>query len=484
MRRWAPLLLAGAASAAPPALDWLHPVEVGIGAETEVEAGGKLEPWPVEMWCDAEGVEFVPREKAGRYLVRVASNAAPGVCVVRAHNAEDASDPRMLVLGRGPRTLEVEPNGAMDEAQRLTNFPVTVQGRLQKSGDVDRYRLDLRRGQRLRASLLCHRLDAPVDPLMLLTGSNGYTLAFNHDGLGTALDPELHYLAAEDGPVFAQVSGFKFPPSASVSFGGAAQAVYSLRFDEVAPGPPPDFAPGAAATTLVAGARWDGFLPATFRLAGAKGDHWRLRMRAAELGADVDGVFRIVNTAGKEVASADDRSKHWPDPLLAWQVPADGEYTVEGFDRLGRSGSNQWARVEAEKVGPGWELSTVVHRLVLEPGSETALEVEAKRQGGFTGAVRVIAEGLPAGVETTAPTFPEKDGKINLTFLVAADAKSWRGPVRLAAIAADGESGRRDGVVSLKGRTTDPEDVAVRRIDSVWLTIAAVKEEDAESRTE
>lgn len=79
-----------------------------------------------------------------------------------------------------PEFTESETNDSPTEAQRVP-IPIIINGRIDKDGDEDVFRLDLTAGQELVAEVYGRRLDSPIDSLLRLTDEKGNTVALNDD---------------------------------------------------------------------------------------------------------------------------------------------------------------------------------------------------------------------------------------------------------------------------------------------------------------
>src|SRR4030095_4427626 len=125
----------------------------------------------------------------GRFQAQIADDAILGPRLVRLFNDAGASAPRIFVVGQGPESAEVEPNNHFKSAQAVSNMPVTINGRLDKNGDVDAFGLKLREGEWLDARVDAYTLMSEVDAVLRLVTSTGEPLAWNHDFI--TLDPRL-----------------------------------------------------------------------------------------------------------------------------------------------------------------------------------------------------------------------------------------------------------------------------------------------------
>ncbi len=215
------------AAAAVPTLDHLFPVAVQVGTTNAITAIGKLDPWPPKVWVDAPGIVFKPETNSGKFLLEVATDARLGPHLIRVFNEQGSSGPRFLIVTREPQLAEVEPNDDFKKPQAVEHFPASLNGRLEKSGDVDSFAIDLEAGQTLVASLEAFTLASPVDAVLRVVDARGVQVAFNHDS-GT-FDPFLAWTAKAPGRYVVQVFGFAYPAESDVKFTGNNKCVYRLH---------------------------------------------------------------------------------------------------------------------------------------------------------------------------------------------------------------------------------------------------------------
>lgn len=220
--------LHASANAAAPVLDHLFPAAVQAGTTNVITAIGKFDPWPVKVWVDAPGIVFKAETNSGKFSVEVAADAPVGEHLVRLHNEQGASGLRFIVVTKEPQIEEVEPNNEFKKPQPVEAFPAFINGRLEKSGDVDSYAVALEAGQTLVAAVEAYTLASPVDAVLRVVDTRGVQVAWNHDG-GPTLDPFLAWTAKAAGTYSVQVFGFGYPADSSVNFVGNAKCVYRLH---------------------------------------------------------------------------------------------------------------------------------------------------------------------------------------------------------------------------------------------------------------
>jgi len=148
--------------------------------------------------------------------------------LISVFNEQGASGPRFLIVTREPQAAEHEPNDDFSKPQPVDHLPISLNGRLDKSGDVDSFAVTLEAGQTLIASVEAYTLASPIDAVLRLVDSRGMQLALNHDD-GRTLDPFLAWTAKTAGTYVLQVFGFAYPATADVNFTGGAACVYRLH---------------------------------------------------------------------------------------------------------------------------------------------------------------------------------------------------------------------------------------------------------------
>ncbi len=224
-----------AAAPGPPTLDTLFPISVSQGATQSVRLIGKFDPWPPKLWVDAPNAafSFSFSTNTGQIQILATTNAHVGPHLIRAFNDLGASEPRFLLVDGTPSLAEIETNDAPASAQLLPTPPLILNGRFDKSGDVDSFRIHLHSGQTLFATLTGYALGSPIDPLLRLIDTRGVQLTANHDD-GRTLDPELVWTALTDGEYVLQAMTFAYPANSEIKFAGGDAHVYRL---EISTGP-------------------------------------------------------------------------------------------------------------------------------------------------------------------------------------------------------------------------------------------------------
>lgn len=216
-----------AALAAPPELKSLSPAGAQRGASTTVTAAGTFPKWPVQAWVSGDGVRLEPLKDKGKFTANVDLDATPGVRWVRLIGDDGASKVRPLVVSSLPETAEKETNDLLESPHAVEALPTIVNGVLAKAGDVDTYRVSLKRGQTFVASLDANTdLGSPIDAVLQLVDGKGFVIDQNHDD--RVLDPRIVRTIDRDGDLYVRVFAFPSDPNSSIRFHGAADAIYRL----------------------------------------------------------------------------------------------------------------------------------------------------------------------------------------------------------------------------------------------------------------
>ena len=221
------LLYSHAALAADsPKLNYLFPGGASRGTTITLDAGGEFQEWPVSVLVYGKDITVEAAEDQGKLNLVVEPDAQPGVRWLRVYDQFGASSLRSVIVGSLPELVEQEPNDAPLESQNLARSS-TVNGRLEKKGDVDSYVVQLQEGQTLVADMLAHRtLASPMDAVLQLCTSAGLVLKQNDDECG--LDPRLVFTAPHDGTYLVRTFAFPAKPNANIAFSGADSYVYRL----------------------------------------------------------------------------------------------------------------------------------------------------------------------------------------------------------------------------------------------------------------
>ena len=326
-------------------------------------------------------------------------------------------------------TNETEPNDDSATAA-ATAFPCVINGRIDKPGDADVFRIEGRKGMELVVEVQARRLRSPLDSVVHVADESGKVIGWNDDSmekdghlhLGDGLlthhaDSRVRLKIPANGPVFVRI--------ADTQLHGGPEYAYRLRISELCP----DFElrvtpsvlnvpPGGHVPLHVHVARNDGFdgeihlnledAPPGFGLSGATipagVSHIRLTLTTPVNGKG--GVFfpRLTGTAGtsmtRTAVAADDMMQAF---LWRHLVPA-GEWLVCVAPARGKRPAIMvdCPLPVAVPVGDAREIQLNLPKWIVDAGVE--LELSEAPPGISLSATRRSAGGVAFDVKADSST--------------------------------------------------------------------------------
>jgi hypothetical protein len=161
-----------------------------------------------------------------------------------------------------------------------------------------------------------------------------------------------------------------------------------------------------------------------WKIPAKKGQKLRLSILAAAAHSLLDATLTVRDTAGKQLAKADD-ARGSRDPSLEFDPPADGEYLVEVAD-VNRFGGLEYVyMLRAEPVAPSKPDFTVAiypANPSVPRGGSVPVEVRVVRTGGFSGPLRFELPPLPQGVTAFIPPYAATASRFYIGLTATADA--------------------------------------------------------------
>lgn len=519
------------AFSAPPDVKGLFPTGAAIGSTVDVTINGKLEQPGTQVWCDQPGLTLEVPEKDAVIKAKVAADAAPGLYHVRFFNAEGATSLFPFVVGTLPEVLDVEPNNALEKAQKLESSSV-INGKLAEAGDVDTFAVSLKAGQTVVASVNANwKLGSPLDALLQVLGPDGAIVEQNDDDHGN--DPLVSVTATRDGTWYVRIFGFPAAPDSSIRFIGGATYHYRLT---VTTGP---FANHAVPSVLTAERKlkmvgWNigddiatlsidkltqaafGRTPYAntiavdpietsvvveaepndlqhpqaltvgsvacgainipgdediFSFRATKGQKLEFDVESRSLGLPLDAAIRIRSSDKKVLVDSDDAPGKDFDPFVKFVAPADGDYTVSIRDIFRNGGWRFAYRLYLRETQPAVSLKVAADIFNVMAEKPTEIPVTLARTDGFADEVSVSVVGLPPGVTCDAVVSPvkgENSASLKLNLKAAENAEPF------------------SGVIQITGQPTKPDSKSVTAkfslpnstmtTDRLWLTVLKKKE--------
>jgi hypothetical protein len=354
-------------------------VERGLGQELEVTA-------------------LSSAADAATFQVNVAQAAPLGVHHLRLLTQAGWSNPVKFLVGDLPELIEVEPNDVSDKAQRVS-FPVTINGRIERKGDLDRFVFRAGACEQLVFEVKAEELGSPLDARLTLYDAKGSELASNDDADPnnrlnrdarlefSFMDAGEYSLAIRDlsrlgGPDYGYRLTIRKPaPSFTLSFDTDRPVVER----------------GGGGALKITAKRWEGF--------------------DGEIALEVLGLPKTIS-ASPAVIKKGETQASINLKCESGATPDTFPIKVVGEAKINDQAVKQIARMQARVsgVGPGFTTTQIseaplaitepvyfnlevgVTQAPLVRGGSAEFTVTAKRREGFKTAIAIVVENLPAGV--------------------------------------------------------------------------------------
>ncbi|QDT55428.1 hypothetical protein Pan44_34710 [Caulifigura coniformis] len=213
-----------------------------------------------------------------------------------------------------------------------------------------------------------------------------------------------------------------------------------------------------------------------FTFSATKGQRYQFAGFTREIGAPSDLTFRVLNSEGKAIASADDNGTS--EGTLDVTFPADGTYTLELVDLNKRGGPQYSYRVVPSLYRPGFSLSASTDTVNVPAGGTASLVVTAARRD-YPGPIEIEVRGLPQGFRAGAARLGPGINSATVTISATPDAASMSladvtiiGSARVQETAFEATASLVD---ALRGRWSGVTQVNPRFAESVVLTVAPAR---------
>lgn len=510
------------ALAAPPKLDHLFPAGTSRDATRTVTAGGTFANWPPQVWVDREGLDVKPAKEKGKLEI-VSTPQAAGVYFIRLYDAEGASAVRPLIVDSLPAVEEVEPNNTPDQAQPIAGNSV-IDGVLHKGGEVDRFAIQLKKGETLVASVQANgTLGSPMDAVLQIASPTGFVVAQNDDNRGT--DSQIVYEVPSDGTYSACLFAFPTTPNSTINFSGAATYIYRLTLttggfidrsfplalggdkEQTAELQGWNIPADAAKIQHVVGSQTRQYLshpefasfvevprsklpvfdaashsddqpiawPVVisdqiaaagesdrFTIEAKKGQVLQCRVESDSLGYLLDPVITLTDEKGKQLAEVDDSDSR-RDARLSHTIPADGRYQIAVGDLYGNGGDRFAYRLTIDDSPPSFDLTVAADSFVLKGKDKLTIPVAVARQKGCSAEIEISVEGLPEGMTAAVGKSAAKgDSAKEVKLEISGNEKPFSGPITIV--------GRVAGDKPLEETATFTVAGTEQTLTPIWLT--------------
>jgi hypothetical protein len=496
-------LAAGPAAAQTPSVQAVFPPGGRPGTSFEVTISGGNLGEIREVLVSGDGVSVFPGEGDAanvKALVSVAAGAGIGLRELRVVTSRGISNAGRLWIGQYPNLLEAEPNNTLEQAQQLTYFPVTINGRAEGGEDVDHFSFVAGAGETWVFELAATSFHSGLDGYLTLMDERGRLQAFAMENFDR--DPRLVHTFTRAGRYVIQVR--------DTLYRGGPALTYRLTVGQlpvVERWSPMAALPGSQVTVRLFGANLNGDpvlqvaaperrgeervvrpidllhpgegirilaedradtpevepndtpaqatrierLPAVASgHIGTSGDRdyfvftaaamqvVGIDLTARALGSRLHPVVRIKDGDGKELAANNDTIGR--DSRLSFTAPAAGDYFVEVRGLGPQSGDGYFYRLRlTDPPQPDFSLAVTPDNPSVPAGGSVAVTLTARRTG-YNGPIVLRFENLPPGVTAAEVSLREGQNVIVTTLTAAADAEPAQAPLRVVGTGKIGEA--------------------------------------------
>ncbi len=156
---------------------------------------------------------------------------------------------------------------------------------------------------------------------------------------------------------------------------------------------------------------------------------WKFVLESRALGYPLDGVLTLRDGEGKELVRQDD-SNGKPDPVLQWQAPSAGEFSIAVSDLFGEGGEHHLYRLTIEEDVPSAELAVASEVLQATVGKSLEIPITIKRHLDYADELTFTLTGLPASVSVTPVTSVAGNDSAKTVTLSLTASEPFQGPVK------------------------------------------------------
>lgn len=334
-----------------------------------------------------------------------------------------------FAAGDYPEAGETEPNDAPPQANRV-NVPVTLNGRIQKPGDVDHFIFAAQANQVLVMEVFARRLDSPLDAHLSLRNLPGAQLAENDEYQDPLTPLVMHHADARLVYTFAAAGDYVLRIRDMEAAGGEEYA-YRLV---IAP-PKPDFflytmpdnprtGKGETAVITVKAIRQDGFggevnlavqdLPPGFAASDAVipagQDEAKLTITAAPDAPLGPVAPSIVGTAA-------------PIKDAVARKTVGAENVMQAFSYHHTVFTQEFLLAVIEPAGFALSVALAPKQVLeVKPGAEVPITVKAIRRQPAKGPIELSALSPPAGITIKPATIPADKDETQVVLVIPKQA--------------------------------------------------------------
>jgi hypothetical protein len=317
----------------------------------------------------------------------IAANSPLGRQEIRASTPRGFSNPVGFDVQDFPDFTETEPNDALDKANTVT-VPIVVNGRIGAARDVDRFKFKAPADEKLVCSVAAARYGSPLDALLALEDSKGVILQQNDDASGA--DARLEFDAKKDTEYVIALrdltgkGGDNFAYRLAIRRPSAAEANFVVRF-----------APEAVRINRGGTSK----IRCEVTKTGFEGP---VRLTFADLPAGVFGEPLVITAApgsGIMLLSATATASLGTFPLKIQGTATIANKTVtRTAEGLLNDKPVAESFITVLDTAP-FSIDLVTLSAAIEQNRSATIEALVQRREGFTGDIKLTAEGYSAGKE-------------------------------------------------------------------------------------
>lgn len=151
-------------------------------------------------------VRFIERDGSFEEEAQLPEEADPGF-MLYSKSQEPAPSGNPFRLVNFDNTLEAEPNDEQAKATVSAGAPIALNGIIEKPGDIDFFKVPLKKGMTLEVQAFAQSLGSPLDSVVNIYNAKGGNLTGNDDGGGRRrLDSKFKVNIPADGDYFVRVT--------------------------------------------------------------------------------------------------------------------------------------------------------------------------------------------------------------------------------------------------------------------------------------
>jgi len=192
-----------------PVLNSLFPPGGQAGQSVELTVTGSALTDVTKLVCSRSDIRFEHIEK-NRFRATIPKSVRPGLYDLRVLCRNGISSPRTFFVGNRSELLESDPNETLKTAQSAS-LNVSINGRIEKKGDLDHFQFAAKRGQRVVIECWAERIDSSLRAVLEVFDASGRRLAVNRGYYG--IDPLIDFQVPADGNYVVKVFDLVFAGS-------------------------------------------------------------------------------------------------------------------------------------------------------------------------------------------------------------------------------------------------------------------------------